>query len=103
MLHAAGRIDDDEVVLVCLLNFLELRYELPQVSAVARRTSVDEVVFRCTANFLEPRYELPQVSAVAPRLVIKDLFRERVVIGQLQFQLVLSIPFTPIAEVSREG
>lgn len=99
MLRAAGRIDDDEVVLVRVLNFLELRYELPQVSAAARR----EIVFLCTANFLEPRYELPQISAVVPHLVIRDLFRERVVIGQPQFEFVLSIPFTPIAEVPREG
>ena len=82
MLHPAGRIDDDEVVLMCLLNFLELRYELPQVSAIARREIVDEVLFLCAANFLELRYELPQVSAVAPHLVIRDLFSERVVIGQ---------------------
>ena len=51
MLHAAGRIDDDEVVLVCLLNFPELRYELPQISAVARHASFDGVVFLHTANF----------------------------------------------------
>src|SRR5271169_5817014 len=103
MLRAAGRIDDDEVVLVCLLNFLELRCELPQVSTMVRRASVDEGVFLCTANFLKPRYELPQVRALAPRLVIRDLFREGVVIGQFQCQLVLSIPFTPIAEVPCQG
>jgi hypothetical protein len=35
MLDTAGRIDDDEVVLVRSTNFPELRYELPQVSAMA--------------------------------------------------------------------
>ena len=103
MLHAAGRINDDKVMLVCLLNFLELRCELPQVNAMARRAIVDEVLFVSTADFLELRYELSQVSAVAPCLIVRNLFRERVVIGQLKFQLVLSIPFTPITEVPREG
>jgi hypothetical protein len=103
MLHAARRIDDDEVVLVCLFNFLELRYEQPQVSVVARRITVDEVAFLCAANFLELRYELPQLGSVTPCLVVWNLVRERIVIGQLQFQLVRSIPFTPIAEVPREG
>jgi hypothetical protein len=100
MLHAAGRIDDDEVVFVCSPNFLELRYELPQVSAVAPRTTVDEVVVMRSPNFLEPRHELPQVTAVASD---RNLFRDRIVIGQLQFPLVLPTPFTPIPEVPREG
>src|ERR1700733_9937736 len=101
MLRAARRVDDDEVVLLRALNFLELRYELPQVGAVARRTSVDEAVFLSAANFLEPRYELPYIRAVATRLVIGDLFGERIVIRQPQIQLVLSIPFTPVVEVPR--
>ena len=62
-----------------------------------------EVRFLCPANFLELRYELPRGRRPAARLVARNFFRERVVIGQFQFQIVLSIPFTPIAEVPREG
>jgi hypothetical protein len=29
------------------------------------------------------------------------LFRDRIMIGQIQFELMLPIPFTPIAEISR--
>ena len=61
MLDAARRIDNDEVILVRSANFLELRYELPQVSAMAQRATADEVVFVRSANFLEPRYEPPRV------------------------------------------
>ena len=66
MLHAAGRINDDEVVFVRSSNFLKLRYEPPQVSAMAQGATVDEVVFVRSPSFLELRYELSQVSAVAP-------------------------------------
>jgi hypothetical protein len=76
MLDTARRIDDDEVVFVRSPNFLELRYELPQVSAMAERATADEVVFVRSPNFLEPRYEPPQGSAM-------HLFRDRIMIGQL--------------------
>ena len=47
MLHTARRIDDDEVVFVRLPNFLELRYEVPEVSAMAQRATADEVASLC--------------------------------------------------------
>jgi len=103
MLDTARRIDDDEVVFVRSPNLPELRYELPQVSAMAQGATVDEVVFVRSPNFLEPRYELPQVSAVASGATVSNLFRDRIVIGQLQFLLVLPIPFMSIPEVSGEG
>ena len=52
MLHAARRIDDDEVVFARSPNFPELRYELPQVSAMAEGATLDEVVFVRSPNFL---------------------------------------------------
>jgi hypothetical protein len=96
MLGTARRIDDDEVVFARSANFLELRYELPQVSAMAEGATIDEVVFVRSPNFLEPRYEPPQGSAM-------DLFRNRIMIGQLQFLLVLPNPFISIPEVSGKG
>src|SRR6516164_9229107 len=63
MLHTARRIDDDEVVFTRSPYFLKLRYEMPQVSAVAQRATAAEVVFVRAPNFLEPRYEPPQGSA----------------------------------------
>jgi hypothetical protein len=42
-LDAARRIDNDEVILVRSANFLELRYELPQVSAMTQgANSIDQ-------------------------------------------------------------
>ena len=96
MLHSAGRIDNDEVVFLGSSDFLELRYELPQVSAGAQRATAGEVLFVRSANFLESRYEPPQDRARA-------LLRDRKMIGQLQFLLVLPIPFMSIPEVPREG
>jgi hypothetical protein len=90
---ATWRIDDDEVVFARSPNFLELRYELPQVSAMTQRATTVEVAFVRSANFLEPRYEPLQVSA-------RHFFRDRIMIGQLQFLLVLSNPFMSIPEVS---
>ena len=55
MLDAAWRIDNDEVVCARAPNFLELGYEVPQVSAMAERVTADEVVFVRPPNFLEPR------------------------------------------------
>jgi len=60
MLDTARRIDDDEVMLVRLSNFPELRYELAQVSAMAQRATADEAFFVRSSNFLERRYEPPQ-------------------------------------------
>jgi hypothetical protein len=40
MLHATGRIDEDEVVFARAPNFPELRYELPQVSALPMKSSL---------------------------------------------------------------
>ncbi len=51
MLDTAWRIDDDEVMFVRSSNFLELRYELPQVSAMAQRATPDEVVFVRSSKF----------------------------------------------------
>ncbi len=96
MLDTAGRIDDDEVVLMRSPNFPELRYELPQVSAMARRATADEVVSVRSSNFLETRYEPSQGNAM-------NLFPDRIMIGQLQFRLVLPNPFTSIQEVSGQG
>jgi hypothetical protein len=76
MLGAPGRIDDDEVVFVRSPNFLELRYEVPQVSAVAQRATAGEVVLVRSPNFLEPRYEPNQGCAMR-------LFRDRIMIRQL--------------------
>jgi hypothetical protein len=102
MLHAAGRIDDDEIVFVRSANFPELRYELPQVSAMAKGATVNGVIFVRSPIFFEVRYELSQVNAVAPRPAVSNLFPDGIVIGQLQFLLVFSIPFTTIPEVPRE-
>jgi hypothetical protein len=96
MLDAARRIDDDEVVFVRSANFLELRYELPQVSAMAQSAAANEVAFMRSPNFLEPRHELPQGGAMY-------FFPNRIMIGQLQFLLVLANPFMSIPEVSGEG
>ena len=96
MLHSAGRIDNDEVVFLGSSDFLEMRYELPQVSAGAQRATAGEVLFVRSANFLESRYEPPQGRARA-------LLRDRKMIGQFQFLLVLPIPFMSIPEVPREG
>ena len=63
MLDTAGRIDDDEVVLVRSPNFLELRYKLAQVGAMAERATAVEVVFVGSADFLEPRYKPRQGGA----------------------------------------
>ena len=52
MLDTAGRIDDDEVVLVRSPNFLELRYKLAQVGAMAERATAVEVVFVGSSDFL---------------------------------------------------
>ena len=84
MLHATGRIDDDEIVFVCASNFLELRYELPQVSAMTQGAIADEVVFVRSPNFLEPRYEPPQGSAM-------HFLRDRIMIGQLVYLLEIAI------------
>ena len=62
----------------------------------ARRIDDDEVVFVRSPDFLEPRYEPPQASAM-------HFFRDRTMIGQLQFLHVLSIPFMSILEVPGEG
>jgi hypothetical protein len=126
MLDAARRIDDDEVVFVRSANFLELRYELPQVSAMAQGATADEVVFMRSANFLERRYEPPQVSAMAqgatadevpfmrsanfleqryepPQGRAMHLCRNRIMIRQLQFLLVLPIPLMSVPEVPGKG
>jgi hypothetical protein len=92
MLDTARRIDDDEVVFVRSPNFLELRYELPHVSAMAQRATADKVVFVRSPNFSEPRYESPQSGAM-------HLFRNGMMIGQLQFLLVLPIPLMSIPQV----
>ena len=89
MVDTARRINDDEVILVRSSNFLELRYELTQVSAIAQRITVDEVIFVRSSNFLQPRYEPRQGIAM-------HLCRNRIMIRQLQFLLVLPNPFTPI-------
>jgi hypothetical protein len=52
MLDTAGRIDDDEVVFARAPNFLELRYEMPQVSAMTQGATADEVAFVRSPNFL---------------------------------------------------
>ena len=96
MLDAAGRIDDDEVMFARSPNFLELRYEPPQVSAITQGATADEIVFVHSPNFLEPRNEPPQGGAMY-------LFRDRIMIGQLQFLLVLPIPFMSIPEVPGKG
>jgi hypothetical protein len=96
MLDTTRRIDDDEVVLVRTPNFPELRYELPQVGAMAKRATTDEGVFVRSADVLEPRYEPPQGCDM-------HLFPNRIMIGQLQFLLVLLNPLTSIPEVSGEG
>jgi hypothetical protein len=77
-------------------NFLELRYEVPQVSAMAQGVTADEIAFVRSSNFLEPQYEPPQGSAM-------HFFRDRIMIGQLQFLLVLPNPFMSIPEVPGEG
>ena len=59
MLDTAGRIDDDEVVFVRSANFPELRYELPQISAMAEGVTGDQVAFVRSPNFLKPRYKPP--------------------------------------------
>jgi hypothetical protein len=92
MLHATRRIDDDEIVFVRASNFLELRYELPQISAMTQGAIADEVVFVRSPTFLEPRYEPSQGTAMY-------LFRDRIMIGQLQFLLVLPIPIMSISKV----
>src|SRR3974377_2222613 len=99
MLHAARRIDDDEIVFVRPANFPELRYELPQVGAMAEGVTVDVILVR-SPIFFEVRYEL--VNAAAPRPAGGNLFRDWIVIGQLQFLLVFPIPITTIPEVPRE-
>ena len=96
MLDTAWRIDNDEVVFVRSPNFPELRYELPQVSAMAQRATADEVVFVRSSNFLEPRYEPPQGRAM-------HLFRDWIMIWHLQFLLVLPTPFMSIPKVSGKG
>ena len=99
MLHAAWRIDDDEIVFVRSANFPELRYELSQVGAMAEGATVEVILVR-SPIFFEVRYEL--VNAAAPRPAVGNLFRDWIVIGQLQFPLVFPIPFTTIPEVPRE-
>jgi hypothetical protein len=69
---------------------------MPQVSAVAQRATAAEVVFVRAPNFLEPRYEPPQGSATF-------FFRDRKMIGKLQFLLLLPIPFMSIPKVPGEG
>jgi hypothetical protein len=83
MLHAARRIDDDEIMSVRSANFPELRYELPQVGAMAEGATVNEVILVCSSIFFEVRYELSQVNAVAPRSAVGNLLRDWIVIGQL--------------------
>jgi hypothetical protein len=58
---------------------------------MAQRPTADEVVFACSTNFLEPRYEPPQGCDM-------HLFPNRIMIGQLQFLLMLPIPFMSIPE-----
>ena len=53
-------------------------------------------VFVRSSDVLEPRYEPPQRSAM-------HLFPDRVMIGQLQFLLLLPNPLMSIPEVSGEG
>jgi hypothetical protein len=96
MLHATGRIDHDEVVFARAPNFPELRYELPQVSTMTQSATVSEIAFVSSANFLETRYEPAQGSAM-------HLFRNRIMIGQLQFLPMFPIPFTSIPEIPGEG
>ena len=96
VLDTARRIDDDEVVFARAPNFLELRYELAQVSSMTQGATADEVVFVRSFDVLEPRYEPPQRSAM-------HLFPDRVMIGQLQFLLLLPNPLMSIPEVSGEG
>ena len=84
MLDTARRINDDEVVFMRSPNVLELRYELPQVSAMAARATAREVVFVRSPNFLEPRYEPPQGSAM-------HFLRDRIMIGQLVYLLEIAI------------
>src|SRR5215471_10780672 len=69
---------------------------------MAEGATVNNVFLGRSPIFLEVRYELSQVNAVAPRLAAGNLFRDWIVIGQLQFLLVFPIPFTTIAEVPRE-
>jgi len=100
MLHAARRIDDDEIVAVRSANFPELRDELPQVGAVVEGAIVNDVILVRSPIFFEVRYEL--VDAAAPRPAVGNLFRDWIVIGQRQFLLVNPVPFTTIPEVPRE-
>ena len=62
---------------------------------MAQRATADEVVFVRSSNFLEPRYEPPQGRAM-------HLFRDWIMIWQLQFLLVVPNPFMSIPEVSGE-
>src|SRR6516164_5437178 len=100
MLNTAWRINDDEVVPACLFNLFELPYEMFQVSGVARRIIVDVVMFWHTANFRELRHE--QLIR-ATRVAVIDLLGDRIVIRQLQLELVFLIPFTSVIEVPRKG
>ena len=84
MLGTARRIDDDEVVFARSANFLELRYEMPQVGTTTQSATANEVVFVRSPNFLEPRYEPPQGSAM-------HFLRDRIMIGQLVYLLEIAI------------
>jgi hypothetical protein len=63
---------------------------------MAQGVTADEIAFVRSSNFLEPQYEPPQGSAM-------HFFRDRIMIGQLQFLLVLPNPFMSIPEVPGEG
>jgi len=97
MLHAAWRIDHNEVVFVRSSNFPELGYELPQVGAMAQGAAVDKVLFVRSRIFFELRYELFQVA----RCAVSVSFLDRVVVRQFQFPLVVPIPISPISKIPR--
>ncbi len=67
---------------------------------------IGEPVRRYTVIPLEepvsPTHEPGQVNGVAPIAIGGSFFRDRIKIGQFEFELVLAGPFTPVLDVSRE-
>jgi hypothetical protein len=54
-------------------------------------------------NVFELRNELSQVNGVAQIIRDGPLFPYRIVVGQLQFEIFLPSPFTPVLDISAEG
>src|SRR5207247_3386291 len=72
VLRSSGCIDSDEIVLMPVLDLLELRHEPGQVNGVA------------------------PIDGGGP------FFRDRIKVGQFEFELVLAGPFTSVLDVSSE-